>query len=128
MLTATERDKLKAITDGTVNRMEEFHIKMKNARDQLTTPLVHKPNNALYVSPHVRAHARGLVRRWQELPRSAAKPGLAGPGSPPEAHAGESIARGDTSQSLNRNIPHPPTHRSPSIGTYLTHRPIAVPQ
>eukprot|EP00976_Prorocentrum_cordatum_P048231 973712-Prorocentrum_minimum.AAC.1 len=32
------------------------------------------------------------------------------------------------SQSLNRNIPHPPTNRSPSIGIYLAHLPIAVPQ
>eukprot|EP00959_Pyramimonas_sp_CCMP1952_P010866 227758-Pyramimonas_sp.AAC.1 len=32
----------------------------------------------------------------------------------------------DQSQSLSRNIPHTPTNRSPSLGIYLTHRPIAV--
>eukprot|EP00976_Prorocentrum_cordatum_P033090 674151-Prorocentrum_minimum.AAC.1 len=32
------------------------------------------------------------------------------------------------SQSLNRNIPHPPANRSPSTGIYRIHRPIAVPQ
>eukprot|EP00976_Prorocentrum_cordatum_P094894 1189967-Prorocentrum_minimum.AAC.1 len=34
----------------------------------------------------------------------------------------------DQSPSLNRNVPHTPTNRRPSIGMYLTHRPIAVPQ
>eukprot|EP00959_Pyramimonas_sp_CCMP1952_P236131 4934878-Pyramimonas_sp.AAC.1 len=34
----------------------------------------------------------------------------------------------DQSQGLDRNIPHPPTNRSPSIGIYLTHRPIVGPQ
>eukprot|EP00976_Prorocentrum_cordatum_P065397 1177896-Prorocentrum_minimum.AAC.1 len=34
----------------------------------------------------------------------------------------------DQSQSLNRNISHPPANHSPSIGTYHIHRPIAVPR
>eukprot|EP00959_Pyramimonas_sp_CCMP1952_P195897 4095417-Pyramimonas_sp.AAC.1 len=32
------------------------------------------------------------------------------------------------SQSLNRNMPHPPTNHSPSIGICLTRRPIAAPR
>eukprot|EP00959_Pyramimonas_sp_CCMP1952_P141505 2961517-Pyramimonas_sp.AAC.1 len=38
------------------------------------------------------------------------------------------LAHPDQSQSLNKNIPRPPTNRSPSIGIYLARRPIAVPQ
>eukprot|EP00976_Prorocentrum_cordatum_P028361 575202-Prorocentrum_minimum.AAC.1 len=65
--------------------------------------------------------------RWGNIPASLVRTKWMSDPLARAAFASKFRASGQSKQ-LNRNIPHPSTNRSSSIGTYRTHRPIKVAQ